>query len=149
MAIAFAANGSNSGTTSLSTGAGSEYALEQYVTPIALNHVNQAFTDIFSETGGGFVLGFSVTFNSRRVRVRLEVDGEEAFDVDVEEMDLGGSEEYEFANIIKYNTHGYKLSFGPPLGISYGTSFKIQAKANTTSTMRESTAQYISIVRES
>ena len=54
---------------------------------IDLNRSTESFTEVYSHQGTGHIKGFKVKFNSDRVLVRLEVDGEEIFSIDMQQWE--------------------------------------------------------------
>ena len=50
---------------------------------ITLPNQSNPFLDIYTYSGGGFFHGFTVRFNDEKIVLRLEVDGNEVFEIDV------------------------------------------------------------------
>lgn len=96
--------------------------------------LTSSHSDIYTKTGSGLIWGFSLEFDSNRVALRLEVDGQEVFDYKLKE------EIEEFARFFSTTkstgsrddffalSSSDRVLFRPPKPIRYSSEFKIQAK---------------------
>ena len=98
-------------------------------------NVNQALSnvtyyDIFTEVGIKTVSGFALEFDNRKVFVRLELDGQEIFDLDVEKLrDLLDWNQASLPNFyVSWNDNLKAFYFTPAFPIKSSTSLKIQAR---------------------
>jgi len=119
--------------------------LEYSFTKVDLPKWNEQFYTVTEISGTGCIHAFHLSFNSDRVIVRLEIDGQEIFDVDCEEL-----EDYTISNNngngggnfgscmwMHWVKHGDHFVFSPKLPFKYNTSFKIMTKANSNSSSRD------------
>lgn len=75
--------GGGDGNCSTST----KFRLDHSFTKVDLNRSTESFDEIYNYAGSGRLKGFKVKFNSDRVRVKLTVDGEEIFDIDMQDWE--------------------------------------------------------------
>lgn len=92
--------------------------------------MSQTFQDIINVTGAGFLGGFKFRFSNTVTNVRVEIDGEEAFDINTEFL--------RSLNFVTFTQTGMNRWFGaqqsgefeffPPQFINYSTSLKVQVR---------------------
>lgn len=114
--------------------------VEHSYTGVDLNQV-WAYTDLYTYSGEADLHGFTLKFNSDKVWVHLEIDGETILEEDCEELtDFEASPSW-----IEFNDKVFK--FRPPYPYRISSSIKIQAKANSSSNGRDCDAWWVIICK--
>jgi hypothetical protein len=131
-------------------------SIDSSFTKIDLNRYYQSYNTIYDYSGTGKLYGFSMDFNSDNILIKLTIDGNSIFDIDlecIEDMTGNGDDEGGscFCNLgwINWNADRNIIKFKPPYPISYSSNIKIEAKANSNTSSRDMTAYLIDIVKES
>lgn len=143
---------------SVTSGAGipcfsKNYRLDTSFTKIDLPTSSSSYLDIYSYSGTGLLNGFVMDFNSDRVLVRLEVDSQQVFEIDCDDLesyvdDTGKGGGGEFGCALKWNKSKDQISFWSSNPICFTTSVKIQAKANSDSSSRDMNAYAVEVQKD-
>lgn len=91
------------------------------------------YYDIYSEVGVLTISGFSIEFNDKKVWVRLEVDGNEVFDINCEKLKniSNWNNSPQPQTYISWNDGLDVFYFTPNFPMKSTTSIKIQARSKT------------------
>lgn len=124
------------------------FRVESSAISVDLDPLSGSFVDVFSETGFGYLYGYTFVLNNTAINVRLEVDSEEIFNISVGDLTSGGSTPTCYAGAIWYDHSSSKIfSFKLDRPMQYDTSFKLQAKASTENSSRKVLSNYVSLLR--
>lgn len=96
------------------------------------------YTDIYNELGVITISGFALEFNDKKVYVRLEIDGVEIFDINVERFkDISDwNSAAQPQTYISWNDGLKVFYFTPNFPIKSETGIKIQARSKAGETKR-------------
>lgn len=109
-----------------------------------INNVSQPFQDVYSYTGVGYLNNFEIRIGNQGVLLRLEVDGEEVFNVDVEEF-YQNLREFEGVAREIFVTNQPIFVFQPKYAVIFKEGFKIQIKSNDGGNWRDVDFGYVTI----
>jgi hypothetical protein len=112
---------------------------------IELNNTNQSFTTIYSNSNEGTLFSFSCAFNSDNLDLRLEIDGFEVFEINLDSL-------ADFDNIpfgsFEFDATNDKFVFTSPKPLKWQSNLLIQARADSGSNSRECLGYWITIEEE-
>ena len=102
---------------------------QEYDQGLVLSDVT--YSDLYTATGIKTISGFQIQFDDKKVWIRLEIDGQEIFNINVEKLkDI--SDWNSFAqpqSYISWNDMSKVFYFTPNFPITSSTSIKIQARS--------------------
>jgi len=93
--------------------------------------MNQTFQDLLNVSGQiGFLYGFKIIFSNENVRFRVEIDGQESFDLSMDFINDLNFEDFNNTGLVRWFGKGSfgELEFFPPTPIKYENSLKVQVR---------------------
>lgn len=115
---------------------------------IDLNSYSSGFTTVYSYSGEGQLVGFSLDFDSDNIICKLEIDSNTIFELDCSILDRLFSEDWKVEKLgIGWDSSANRLTFSSP-NLLFRSNFTISAKANTTTTSRDCDRYLISYTKE-
>jgi len=116
-------------------------------TKIDLPSINSAHQVIYSYSGNGSLIGFSLKLNSEKVFVRLVVDSVEIMDLDCAILKDFDQEKNILGCLISWEKENKIFRFCADKGLSYSSSVSIEARANQNRTDKDMKAYIVEIVK--
>lgn len=93
--------------------------------------LNQTFTNLVNVSGQvGFLYGFKHIFSNEQIRMRVVIDGVEAFDLSGDFLDDMNFEDFNNTGLVRWwgkGTFG-EFEFFPPTPIKYESSLQVQVR---------------------
>lgn len=115
--------------------------LEYGFDTVDLPRYNESFYEVSQNAGEGLLHAFELSFNSDRVIVKVEIDGQELFEVDCDELNNFDSFDYAHNTDpfiwFKWYSSGNHFVFKPQIPLKFNTSYSIKIKANSNSNSRD------------
>lgn len=103
--------------------------------------VDDDFLEILSIDTTGILYSTSIYFNNKEIILKCEIDGEEAFNFELKNIDVYGQ-------TICFDDGKDMVTWKPCCPILFNKSIKFFAKASTTSTSREFRCSILEYTRE-
>lgn len=132
----------------------STYEVEYSDSNIDLNPVGGSFNTLYTYSGSGLLLGTTLFFDTDEVLLRITVDGNLLFELDLEEISNRSSVSTDFEGLPRFVDFWFDdtedvFTFRPTWPIEYSESVLIEAKSNDGSTNHDNPARSIVIVKDS
>lgn len=130
------------------------FKVELSDTIVDLPKATEDFRTFYIQNGAGRFFGFEAKFNSDNVQARLEIDGNEIFNINCAILEdltpntsSGGALETA-VNYLTWNDQRNCLVFCAPAPIAYRSNIKIEARANNGSSNRELQIHKVHLTKE-
>jgi len=106
------------------------------------------YGDIYSYTGGGQFLQYSVQVDNDNVYVAIEIDGTVMAELWLENLNDLASSGDPFLGDVNYNTGNNTVTYKPSHPINFSTSFKVVGRADSVNPNRDVTRYNVHIIED-
>ncbi len=132
----------------------SKYRIDWSETKQDLPKSTSSYLEVYSYTGSGKFISAFLNFNSENVYVKITIDGEELFEMDMDALHdafpTGGEDGLSSAMPcgIRWDRQRDVFYFCPSCPIVYTSSVSIECRANTPVKSRDLTSYFIQLTKE-
>ena len=145
---------SESTSTTIDNNVNKYLKIEASNTEIRLPALWEDYQTLYQYSGIGKLIGFTMDFDSDNILIKLTIDGEEVFnlDLDVIESMVYSNDDEKYTRMLGYlgwSKSQNTISFYPQSPIIYTSEIKIEAKANYNNYKRDMQSYLIQLTKES